>query len=102
MASAHWRSRRKCHNEVADRRETVTSPFLAGDAVHIVPLTGVKGLNRAASDVTYSAKALTRVWKCERFSWSLTKLMHRSPDHGQFERAMEVAKLDYIVSSITE
>jgi p-hydroxybenzoate 3-monooxygenase len=95
------------------------SLFLAGDAAHIVPPTGAKGLNLAASDVTYlsaaltryfqqndndavagySAKALARVWKSERFSWSLTKLMHRFPEDGPFERAMQVAELDYIASS---
>lgn len=48
----------------------------------------------------YSAKALARVWKSERFSWSLTKLMHRFPDDGPFERAMQVAELDYIASSV--
>jgi p-hydroxybenzoate 3-monooxygenase len=96
------------------------SLFLAGDAAHIVPPTGAKGLNLAASDVTYlsealtryfkvadndsvaeySAKALARVWKAERFSWSLTKLMHRFPEDGPFERAMQVAELDYIASSV--
>ncbi len=96
------------------------SLFLAGDAAHIVPPTGAKGLNLAASDVTYlsealsgffirsnndavagySAKALARVWKSERFSWSLTKLMHRFPDDGPFERAMQRAELDYIASSV--
>jgi p-hydroxybenzoate 3-monooxygenase len=96
------------------------SLFLAGDAAHIVPPTGAKGLNLAASDVTYlsdaltryfnanendavagySIKALARVWKSERFSWSLTKLMHRFPDDGPFERAMQVAELDYIASSV--
>jgi p-hydroxybenzoate 3-monooxygenase len=96
------------------------SLFLAGDAAHIVPPTGAKGLNLAASDVTYlsealtryfkandteavagySAKALARVWKSERFSWSLTKLMHRFPEDGPFERAMQVAELDYIASSV--
>ncbi|MCX9147398.1 4-hydroxybenzoate 3-monooxygenase [Erythrobacter sp. WG] len=95
------------------------SLFLAGDAAHIVPPTGAKGLNLAASDVAYlsdaligffrrgcnegigdySAKALARVWKCERFSWALTKLMHRFPDDGPFERRMQVAELDYIASS---
>ena len=93
--------------------------FLAGDAAHIVPPTGAKGLNLAASDVTYlsdamkgyfkrndrngvagySQKALARVWKAERFSWSLTKLMHRFPQDGPFERRMQVAELDYIASS---
>lgn len=94
--------------------------FLAGDAAHIVPPTGAKGLNLAASDVAYlsdaligffkqgnndaiagySAKALARVWKSERFSWSLTKLMHRFPDDGRFERQMQMAELDYIASSV--
>lgn len=93
--------------------------FLAGDSAHIVPPTGAKGLNLAASDVAYlsdaligwyrkhdgeglecySAKALARVWKAERFSWYLTNLMHRFPDAGPFERAMQVAELDYIASS---
>jgi p-hydroxybenzoate 3-monooxygenase len=93
--------------------------FLAGDAAHIVPPTGAKGLNLAASDVVYlaealtrfyrdgdetgltgySARALARVWKAERFSWYLTGLMHRFPDAGPFERAMQVAELDYIAGS---
>lgn len=95
------------------------SLLLCGDAAHIVPPTGAKGLNLAASDVHYAAQALTaffrkqdgegvarysdkalaRVWKAERFSWSLTKLMHRFPDDGPFERAMQVAELDYISTS---
>ena len=96
------------------------SLLLCGDAAHIVPPTGAKGLNLAASDVHYaaealtaffrrgdndavigySAKALARVWKSERISWSLTKLMHRFPEDGPFERAMQVAELDYIASSV--
>ncbi len=95
------------------------SLLLCGDSAHIVPPTGAKGLNLAASDVHYAAealcgffrksdadaiaayseRALARVWKCERFSWSLTKLMHRFPDDGPFERAMQVAELDYIAGS---
>jgi len=95
------------------------SLLLCGDAAHIVPPTGAKGLNLAASDVhyaaealsgyfrkndtdaitAYSARALSRVWKAERFSWSLTRLMHRFPEDGSFERAMQVAELDYIASS---
>ena len=95
------------------------SLLLCGDAAHIVPPTGAKGLNLAASDVHYAAgalvrffaandaaaidgysdKALARVWKAERFSWSLTRLMHRFPDDGPFERAMQVAELDYIAGS---
>jgi p-hydroxybenzoate 3-monooxygenase len=95
------------------------SLFLAGDAAHIVPPTGAKGLNLASSDVaylaraliqwfvegksdgidTYSQTALRRVWKAERFSWSLTSLMHRFPDTGDFGRRMQVAELDYIGES---
>lgn len=93
--------------------------FLAGDAAHIVPPTGAKGLNLAASDVAYlsaalvsffagngetkllgySSTALARVWKSERFSWYLTKLMHRFPEDGSFERRMQLAELDFIASS---
>lgn len=95
------------------------SLFLAGDAAHIVPPTGAKGLNLASSDVAYlaaaliqwfedgksdgidnySETALKRVWKAERFSWSLTSLMHRFPDAGAFGRRMQVAELDYIAGS---
>ena len=95
------------------------SLLLCGDAAHIVPPTGAKGLNLAASDVHYaaealvgyfhrsdadgvagySARALARVWKSERFSWSLTKLMHRFPEDGPFERRMQIAELDYIAES---
>lgn len=95
------------------------SLLLCGDSAHIVPPTGAKGLNLAASDVHYASaalvayfrsadndaiagysdKALARVWKSERFSWTLTKLMHRFPDDGPFERAMQVAELDYIATS---
>jgi len=95
------------------------SLLLCGDAAHIVPPTGAKGLNLAASDVHYAAAALAgffrrndadavaaysdtalaRVWKAERFSWSLTRLMHRFPEDGPFERAMQVAELDYIAGS---
>jgi len=93
--------------------------FLAGDAAHIVPPTGAKGLNLAASDVAYlsealigyfrrgdegglldyQARALARIWKAERFSWSLTKLMHRFPEDGAFERRMQKAELDYLAGS---
>jgi p-hydroxybenzoate 3-monooxygenase len=93
--------------------------FLAGDAAHIVPPTGAKGLNLAASDVAYlsdaligyfrrgderglldyQAKALARIWKAERFSWSLTKLMHLFPEDGAFERRMHKAELDYLAGS---
>jgi p-hydroxybenzoate 3-monooxygenase len=90
--------------------------FLAGDAAHIVPPTGAKGLNLAASDVhylyeaitgfyrtgsqtgldAYSASALARVWKAERFSWWFTNLMHRFPDTDAFTRKMQIAELDYL------
>lgn len=93
--------------------------FLAGDSAHIVPPTGAKGLNLAASDVAYlsdalvgalkqgddagldgyQAKALARIWKAERFSWYLTKLMHRFPEDGAFEHRMQAAELDYVASS---
>ncbi|MFM5894064.1 MAG: 4-hydroxybenzoate 3-monooxygenase [Novosphingobium sp.] len=95
------------------------SLFLAGDAAHIVPPTGAKGLNLAASDAAYlsralaayfnksdndgiaiySATALARVWKSERFSWQLTMLMHRFPDSSPFDRRMQLAELDYIAGS---
>jgi len=93
--------------------------FLAGDAAHIVPPTGAKGLNLAASDVAYLSAALighfragnesgllnyqdlalARVWNAERFSWYLTKLMHRFPDDGLFEHKMQSAELDYLARS---
>ncbi|HEY0624525.1 4-hydroxybenzoate 3-monooxygenase [Sphingomonas sp.] len=93
--------------------------FLAGDSAHIVPPTGAKGLNLAASDVAYlsdaliaffargdeaglagyQAKALARIWKAERFSWYLTKLMHRFPEDGRFEHRMQAAELDYVAGS---
>jgi p-hydroxybenzoate 3-monooxygenase len=93
--------------------------LLCGDAAHIVPPTGAKGLNLAASDVYYAAdaligwyargdgdgiagyvpRALARVWKAERFSWSLTRLLHRFPEDTSFDRAMQIAELDYIAGS---
>jgi p-hydroxybenzoate 3-monooxygenase len=93
--------------------------FLAGDSAHIVPPTGAKGLNLAASDVAYlsdaliahyrrdddagltgyQAKALARIWKAERFSWYLTKLMHHFPEDGAFEHRMQIAELDYVAGS---
>lgn len=96
------------------------SLFLAGDSAHIVPPTGAKGLNLAASDVAYlsdallrffqssdndavarySDRALARVWKAERFSWQLTRLMHRFPENDAFDRRMQLADLDYIASSV--
>ena len=124
-AAAHMTRGPALEKSIAPLRSFVFEPmchrslFLVGDAAHIVPPTGAKGLNLAASDVAYlsaaliaffsendsdaiaaySEKALARVWKAERFSWSLTMLMHRFPDDGVFERRMQVAQLDYIASS---
>jgi p-hydroxybenzoate 3-monooxygenase len=110
---------------IAPLRSFVAEPmrfgrlFLAGDAAHIVPPTGAKGLNLAASDVGYLARALAehyteksdagvdsysqrclrRVWRAERFSWWFTSLMHKFPDTGEFGRKMQAAELDYLVNS---
>ncbi|WP_019561344.1 4-hydroxybenzoate 3-monooxygenase [Caldimonas manganoxidans] len=110
---------------IAPLRSFVAEPmrfgrlFLAGDAAHIVPPTGAKGLNLAASDVGYlsralieyyqerssagidhySEKCLRRVWKAERFSWYMTSLLHHFPDHGEFGRKIQEAELDYLVGS---
>ena len=93
--------------------------FLAGDAGHIVPPTGAKGLNLAAADVRVLARALIafytersprlldrysdvclkRVWKAQRFSWWMTSMLHRFPDHTPFERRVQLAELDYITGS---
>ena len=95
------------------------SLFLAGDAAHIVPPTGAKGLNLAAADVRVLAQALAnffragdsslltryseiclrRVWKAQRFSWWMTSLLHRFPDDAGFERRKQAAELDYLVGS---
>ena len=92
---------------------------LAGDAAHIVPPTGARGLNSAASDVyylyhaflahyhegdssgldAYSDKALARVWKGQRFSWWMTNLLHTFPDHIDYERKLQQTELDYLFSS---
>jgi len=111
---------------VAPLRSFVAEPmrfgklFLAGDAAHIVPPTGAKGLNLAASDVrflarafvefyrdhdeagidSYSARALARIWKAERFSWWMTSLLHRFPDAGEFAERIQRAELDYLFSSV--
>ena len=93
--------------------------FLAGDAAHIVPPTGAKGLNLAAADVrvlskalasfyktrdeqplkNYSATALRRVWRAEHFSWWMTSLLHRFHDETPFHHRLQLAELDYVVSS---
>ena len=110
---------------IAPLRSFVTEPmrwgrlFLCGDAAHIVPPTGAKGLNTAASDVhylynglrefydsgsatgidSYSEKALSRVWKAERFSWWFSSLMHRYPDQSEFDLKMQVAELEFLRSN---
>lgn len=110
---------------IAPLRSFVTEPmrwgrlFLCGDAAHIVPPTGAKGLNTAASDVhylfeglkawyrdgdaegleSYSEKALARVWKAERFSWWFSTLMHRFPDQSEFDLRMQRAELDFLRTS---
>jgi p-hydroxybenzoate 3-monooxygenase len=125
QAAANITSGPALEKSIAPLRSYVFAPMrhgsllLCGDSAHIVPPTGAKGLNLAASDVHYAAdalvryfgksdndaitgysdKALARVWKSERFSWSLTRLMHRFPEDGPFERAMQVAELDYIATS---
>lgn len=113
---------RSIEKSIAPLRSLVTEPmrwgrlFLCGDAAHIVPPTGAKGLNTAASDVyylynglrdyyldgdprgidTYSARALARVWKAERFSWSTTNLLHRFPDQNAFDLKMQQADVDFL------
>ena len=110
---------------IAPLRSFVAEPmrfgrlFLAGDAAHIVPPTGAKGLNLAATDVGllaralvehyrdgsdagidhYSGRCLRRVWRAERFSWWFTSLMHKFPETGAFGQKMQAAELDYLVNS---
>ncbi|MNP98039.1 p-hydroxybenzoate hydroxylase [compost metagenome] len=110
---------------VVGMRSSVTEPmrhgrlFLAGDAAHVVPPTGAKGLNLAMSDVrllsralarfyrhhredlldAYSATALRRVWRAQRFSWWMTSLLHRAPGADAFERKLQDAELDYLTRS---
>jgi len=110
---------------VAPLRSFVAEPlrygrlFLAGDAAHIVPPTGAKGLNLAVSDVSYlaealgeyyaerseagidgySVRALRRIWKAERFSWSMTTMLHQFPDFSAFERRLQRAEFDHLVDS---
>jgi p-hydroxybenzoate 3-monooxygenase len=93
--------------------------FLAGDAAHIVPPTGAKGMNLAVADVhvlarafehhyrsgrsgqldDYSATCLRRIWKVQRFSWWMTAMLHRFDDHNPFDRRRQLAELDYLTSS---
>lgn len=110
---------------IAPLRSFVVEPmqygrlFLVGDAAHIVPPTGAKGLNLAASDVStlynilrkvyaegrtdllerYSAICLRRIWKAERFSWWMTSMLHRFPDSDAFSQRIQHTELDYFVGS---
>ena len=110
---------------VAPMRSFVTEPmqygrlFLAGDAVHIVPATGAKGLNLAVADVrvlaealhdfysrsdrsgldSYSDTCLRRVWRTQHFSWWMTSMLHRFPDADDFQRRLQIAQLEYVCRS---
>ena len=109
---------------IAPLRSFVAEPmrfgrmFLAGDAAHIVPPTGAKGLNLAAADVRYlsrafiefyagssagidhySSRCLRRIWKAERFSWWMTNMLHRFPETNAFDQRALEAELDYVVHS---
>ncbi len=116
---------RVIEKSVAPLRSYVAEPmrwgrlFLVGDAAHIVPPTGAKGLNLAVSDVRYlhealaafyrdrdetgiegySARALARIWKAVRFSWSLTTMLHRFPEQTAFDLRMQEAELDWLEGS---
>ncbi|WP_370402221.1 4-hydroxybenzoate 3-monooxygenase [Sulfitobacter sp. JB4-11] len=124
-AAANLQTGPSFEKSIAPLRSFVAEPmrygnlFLAGDAAHIVPPTGAKGLNLAVADVrllaralaeryrsgstthidSYSRIVLARVWKVERFSWQLSNLMHQFPDHTDFERKMQRAEFDYLVQS---
>lgn len=124
-AAARLKPGKSLEKSIAPLRSFVAEPlrhgrlFLAGDAAHIVPPTGAKGLNLAASDVhylwrgltahyrhhcdtelqDYSRRALARVWKAERFSWWMTSLLHRFPESSGFDRRIQEAELDYLLSS---
>lgn len=110
---------------IVGMRSFVTEPmqhgrlFLAGDAAHVVPPTGAKGLNLAAADVRllaqalaafyrgeseemlrdYSATALRRIWKAQRFSWWMTSMLHRAPGADAFQHRVQIAELDYVTGS---
>ncbi|WP_313072514.1 4-hydroxybenzoate 3-monooxygenase [Melaminivora sp.] len=110
---------------IAPLRSFVAEPmrygnlFLAGDAAHIVPPTGARGLNSAASDIhylyhalvahyqqgddsgleNYSAKALARVWKAQRFSWWMTNMLHTYPDSLAYDQKLQTTELEYLFSS---
>ena len=124
-AAANLQTGPSFEKSIAPLRSFVAEPmrygrlFLAGDAAHIVPPTGAKGLNLAVADIrllaraltehyvnksdryidTYSETVLSRVWKVERFSWQLSTLMHQFPDNSPFEKRMQRAEFDYLVQS---
>lgn len=124
-ASAQLITGASIEKSIAPLRSFVTEPmrfgrmFLAGDAAHIVPPTGAKGLNLAATDVKYlasafieyyqgkseagidhySARCLRRIWRAERFSWWFTGLMHRFPENGEIGQKFQEAELDYLIHS---
>lgn len=125
QVAAHVTTGPSLEKSIAPLRSFVAEPmrfgrlFLCGDAAHIVPPTGAKGLNLAASDVhylfealreyyteksetgldAYSKRALTRVWKGERFSWWMTSLLHRFPHDDSFARKIQLAEFDYLAKS---
>lgn len=124
-AAARLQTGPSFEKSIAPLRSFVAEPmrfgnlFLAGDAAHIVPPTGAKGLNLAVADVrllaraliahyrentdtyidSYSETVLRRVWKVERFSWQLSTLMHQFPENSPFEKRMQRAEFDYVASS---
>ena len=93
--------------------------FLAGDAAHIVPPTGAKGMNLAVADIRHLSRALTayykdnrtdlleqysdtclrRIWRAEYFSWWMTSLLHRFPDATPFQQRLQLSELEYVTSS---
>ncbi len=111
---------------MAEMRSFVAEPmqhgrlFLAGDAAHIVPPTGAKGMNLAISDVrvladalahwygtrddaslrAYSTTCLRRVWRAEHFSWWMTSMLHRFPDDDGFQSRLQRSQLEYVCSSV--
>jgi p-hydroxybenzoate 3-monooxygenase len=124
-ARAHLVTGPSLEKSIAPLRSFVTEPmrfgrmFLAGDAAHIVPPTGAKGLNLAATDVkylstaiteyyqdnseagidSYSERCLRRIWRAERFSWWFTSLMHHFPENGEIGQKFQNAELDYLIHS---
>ncbi|MEP6102979.1 4-hydroxybenzoate 3-monooxygenase, partial [Parasphingorhabdus sp.] len=125
QAAANIQTGPSIEKSIAPLRSFVAEPLrfgrlmLAGDAGHIVPPTGAKGLNLAASDIhylsnalieyygekstagldAYSQHALARIWKAERFSWWMTSLLHQFPELGPFNARMQQADMDYLASS---